>query len=486
MKRLHIIAPLIAHALVVLAPLMAEAGFVPVPEGSIPGLVYLDILPVAVIYVPPGDVTKVYQQLTLTSRFGTSTTLSTVQRETDVMQVGLNLVFASWESTQTTDWSYNTTTASYTMSVSSIGWTASGQDFPGLDDKIAFFVNPAFDVTWRIPIDPLKPTLQLTPHQREPDKWIYCVASVRELLGGTGNAQCLNSIVKSPPPPTPGVRIYQPRPELGKKPIPPKSPARRLIDLDVFLSGVATNPYPSATITANPGRFHFREGDAWSPCGDPWDMGGLQVVGQDTSTTSTYTHSSNVQWSLNPTIPAGVTGIGDITPFFIKENDTFTFSYSINRMTSQSTSTDAAGKMYGGSADCGQQGLPEYHTDVYYDTTFGTLLFPTRLATGQSAFGSVQSGSAPAGQRLVMIRQQGGRGRIVAVTDRNGNYRVKLPPGSYTVEPVDGFRRALSQPVSFTVGAPQATPLRLPAIVLGGKSSQPARPGAGAPKVLSK
>jgi hypothetical protein len=138
--------------------------------------------------------------------------------------------------------------------------------------------------------------------------------------------------------------------------------------------------------------------------------------------------------ALTPTFSSPV---GDVT-FSLSASDEVTFSYSTNEMTSESTTTDA--QVYFGGGDGSDEGL--YRSDVYYDSTFGTLAMTRTPAGAPNVAGLVsRPDGGPADYHWIeFFDPRTGEGTRVR-SNANGAYQAHLAPGRYVVMAVDDHGR---------------------------------------------
>ena len=231
-------------------------------------------------------------------------------------------------------------------------------------------------------------------------------------------------------------------------------------------------------VRSNTQRFTFQgESFQWAPCGEGERISQQVEEGSRTSVSDSYKQTSNVVWAI--LIPIVIPKVGHVGTAYAAEDTTVTFAYSKNQMTEQAKTTEAVATIGGGSCP---PDAPLLITDRYYDSTFGTLLFPTLEAPVSNVEGSVEDARGrPAAHRKIVvtrIRSKFGRQRehIVTYSDPNGKYRLFLEQGKYRIVVKEAFRgKALSQPQVFHVVSTKGRPLKLKALVIGGRKSSEKR-----------
>ena len=315
-------------------------------------VVYLDMLPIGVVYVPPGDPRATggaipKQTFTAVNAKQTSTTTVTSNITGTTAGVSLSLpgvaLTGSWStSTQT----QKTDLQQQGMSVMTQAEVAQGPGgYPGQNDIIEVYVNPTFDVQYlsaysysnQIPPIPVSPViLSISEHKPQPSdpgyplsQWLNCSVEVQVLLTGGPSATCLSQILTAPPK--------------GALPVNPVSGTvgpilqhltlqERVLQLDPMvaspsilgpvstaapgLPGVTASPASAPPSVLNNPRFQLLAGPggyAWTYCSDP---GPRPFSAIDTTVTSgTYTTTkkttSNVNFSLNPVqLVSAIVGAG--------------------------------------------------------------------------------------------------------------------------------------------------------------------------------
>lgn len=318
---------------------------------------------------------------------------------------------------------------------------------PRFDLRLKIGYGTLFPLRFQEVYDPpifasMEPERDEVPPEDPADRtWIRRAATVCEIVTRTGNAQDLD-----------------------------ERTAQKLLRLDPFASRYVSfrpgeiiptfrSPTSHPNIPDTP-RFEFQDYIDWAPCSSWHDVGQGVEVGHSTSVTTTQRHVAHVVGTLSPTIP---TAIGPVTPS-ITHDTTFTFEYSVNRMTEEVRATEAEARLGGGPPPCvGDE--PLFITERWYDTTFGTQLFPTYQAPGTANVEGTAVGDNVSGQYIVAEEADGER--ITTVTDASGRFRLYLAPvGCCTVSVQDGRRRALSQRLPFDV--PPQRVVRLDALRLTG------------------
>jgi hypothetical protein len=210
------------------------------------------------------------------------------------------------------------------------------------------------------------------------------------------------------------------------------------------------------SIQNNPARFQFQgESIQWAPCGTA--ITAEQSIETGSSQANAYTHTHTAKVTHASTVAYEGTTI-----FSTSASLSVTWGYTRNRMTEQSSTTEAQATLGGGGQPCAPD-APLYQSERWYDATFGTLLFPTRDVTA-NVEGTV-TGSGAAGQRI-LVEGTGGR-RVRTSTDASGRYRLYLEPGSYRIA-VHGPRQdRLSQQLTVTILSEAQALQRLAPLSLG-------------------
>lgn len=446
------------------------------PFGDEPGPLYsrgyvvLDVLPVAVIYEPPGP--DAYQRLTITNRFATRTTATEMQTENRRTTIGVEFSFASGSSTQEETWTSTQQQTSWETQIETAGWETRAKAFPGDGDLIVFYLRPRFELELKIgygtrlplrfeevynpPIfSSMEPERDEVPPANPADRtWVKRAATVREIATRTGNAQDLDERTAQ--------KLLRLDPFAYR--YLTSQPSEFLLRLGDPRRRPATSP-SSATDPGHPNipdtpRFVFQQDYIdWAPCGSWHDVGQGVELGHSTSVIRTYRHMAHLVGTLSPEIS---TPIGPVTPSVTLET-TFTFDYSVNRMTEEVGATEAQARVGGGPPQCvGDE--PLFATERWYDTAFGTQFFPTYPVLEAANVEGTTEGDNASGQYIVAEDADGER--TITLTDASGRFRLYLQPGRYTVSVQDRQRRALSQRLTFTV--PAQGVLRLDALRLTG------------------
>ena len=107
--------------------------------------IVLDMLPVCVVYEPPGG-QQALQDFRMTNRFGAETTITSIATQSQTLKMGLKLFFVSGsQETQETS-TYDQTTKTWKVVVNTPGWrtdpTNDGSGFPGAGGQDRFLQAP--------------------------------------------------------------------------------------------------------------------------------------------------------------------------------------------------------------------------------------------------------------------------------------------------------------------------------------------------------
>lgn len=462
-------------------------------------IITLDVLPIGVVYVPPGDPKLTggnapVQKFTSTTTFTQTTATVTAFIQGSTSSTGVTLPFAS---VGTSDGSSTTTTTTTSSSVSQAvmtGETASGPGgYPGAFDKIVFYVNPTYTVTYNGQYLPkpgagarLATTFSFTTPLNQA-QWTKCDPTVQDLETNVGDAAfCLGQIAK---PPASG--------NLTKSAISAAlTPAQKLIQLDPMIVGVPGSllslaagglggaPGPQgdpASVVANPSRFQAIGTAGWTECADsggnpdPIPFGETSGTVQITSTSTETKFNSGITATLNPLFfvsaiagvdtPAGTStslGVGDTW-----ETDFTTTSTSQTQVSLNTAGQFAGGTIPASSTQCSPANVTGYNTTLYYDLLSSTVLFWTQTFPPGSASdvsGGTSPAPTPADRAHVIITAAGGGRSYRVLVSPAGQYRLMLPPGNYTYQVTDLAGRILASAQSLTVQLNQ--PQKLPTISL--------------------
>jgi hypothetical protein len=305
--------------------------------------VYLDILPIGVIYVPPGDPRATGSSVphqAFTSAIANQTSVTKVTSKTTGTTNGLSgsipgIAISATSSQSTQNQTQYLHQAS--LSVQDTAQAVGPGNYPGQGDILSVWVNPVFDVTYlgaysyssKIPPIPTNPEIiSITPHVPKsgdpgyPQKeWEPCTFSVQVLQIGGASATCLRDILAAPPqaavPVNPISGAIGPVTE-------PLTAAQRLLQLDPMapppntlrtpvvaasvLSTIALNgsqAAPPASITNSNGRFTQPWGAGgfpWTYCQDPSPIA-LTAINSQVDTTQNIAatkFTSSTTLTLNP------------------------------------------------------------------------------------------------------------------------------------------------------------------------------------------
>jgi hypothetical protein len=469
-------------------------------------VVYLDVLPVGVIYVPPGDpnatnstVCPPFQSCVPIQNFNVANTTSTTSTQVIAASgtpggspVVLSLTFLGGSPAVSP-----TTSASNSQSVmASAQLSTSGPGgYPGGKDRIMFYANPAFEITYigawaynaghyAVPasgqsIATMVPTIA-------PNSWVLCNPMVFELknyiAGDTQQAdtRCLNGVHTSAAPSAVNSSALTGRQGTAL------TPAQRLLQLDPFVPGslpIVTAAALSANVgapTSDPGvlsnskRFQllaYGAGDApttgysWSYCADSSIYGFGNSVDKmiTASATATTSFSGGISLLINPFAVAGAalklaTGVELPVPGTpVSVGDAWTITTTVTNSTTQATQWNVSGNFGGGTDTSSPCNAPSFVTTMYYDWANHTVAFANVPASGSDVSGSLSLGTAlPPETRVVFTPSDGGH-PIATLVNKNGEIRLKLPPGQYTYRVLDRAGHAFTktpQPITVKPNEP--------------------------------
>jgi len=475
----------------------------------------LDVLPIGVIYVPPGDpqdpvgssiVAK--QIFSLTNM--TATVNSTVNVTTTpgvALGYGIDIAGPGVPATNPT-----TSSTSQTVSESQmVGEAAQGPGgYPGSNDLVWFYVNPAYDVTYigvwlynggQYPVVASPGQIvSIVPHPKQlrgecGPQWQFAHATIGELqayaAGDTSNADAgfLNLICKGAQTAAPtggGVKSV-----FGAV---PATPAQKLIALDpmanlatrfqlppVLGQSPPTTIMDPSSVPGTPKRFQplaLSTDDPGSSypvtyCGTdaPFNFADLASQTSTTSNSTVTQFQGNPVLLLNPVaiaatavnaaagiklpVPGSAVGLG--TAWTI----TSTYTTATTKGTAWNVTGNFGSGMYGTKGFPSCDGAPAFSTTLYYDWVNHTVLFWSVPVPGT---GTEVQGVIPSpgrASRVVFTSASGGH-PLVVLPNANGQFHAKLAPGSYRyyVSQAGGRSAALS----LTVPANQSVPLQLPAM----------------------
>ena len=88
--------------------------------------------------------------MTVSQRFGTSTTLTEVYTRSTTISTELKLTFVSVGGMSSNEWEHRQETNSWENKIMPLGWQTTRQQFPGDGDLIVFYRRPKFRITWEI------------------------------------------------------------------------------------------------------------------------------------------------------------------------------------------------------------------------------------------------------------------------------------------------------------------------------------------------
>ncbi len=449
-------------------------------------VVYLDVLPVGVIYVPPGDPSATnstacppYQSCVPIQNFNVANTTSTTSTKVIASSgtpggspVVLSLTFLGGSPAASP-----TTSASDSQSVMASAQlsTHGPGGYPGGNDRIMFYASPAFEITyigaWAyngghyvVPasgqsIATIAPTIAT-------NSWVICSPMVFELqkyiAGDTQQAdtRCLNGVHTSAAPSAVNSTALTGRQGTAL------TPAQRLLQLDPFVPGslpVVTAAALSANAgapTADPGvlsngqRFQllpYGAGDApttgysWSLCADSAIYGFGNSVAKmiTTSATATTNFSGGISLLINPVAVAGAalklaTGVELPVPGTpVSVGDAWTITTTVTNSTTQATQWNVSGNFGGGTDTSNPCNAQSFVTTMYYDWLNHTVAFANVLASGSDVSGSLSLDTAlPPETRVVFTPLEGGH-PIATLVTKDGEIRLKLPPGRYNYRVLD-------------------------------------------------
>jgi hypothetical protein len=474
---------------------------------------YLDVLPIGVIYVPPGDPQDpVNSSIVAKQIFSLTNMKATVTSTVNVTttpgpEFGTGIAIAiAGPGVPTTN--PQTSSTSQTVSESNmVGEAAQGPGgYPGSNDLVWFYVNPTYDVTYigvwlynngQYPVVASPGQIvSIVPHPKQlpgecGPQWQFAHATIGELqayaAGDTSNADAgfLNLISKC---------SGQPAQATGgglKSAIAaPLTPAQKLIALDpmavqasrllpVLGQSPATTTMDPSSVLGNTGRFQplalstDDPGSAYpvTYCGTdaPFNFADLASQTNTASTSIVAQFQGYPTLILNP-VAIAVTGINaaagiklPVPGSAVSLGSSWTITSTYTTATTKGTAWNVTGTfgsgMYGTKGYPSCDSAPAFSTTLYYDWVNHTVLFwsvpvPTN---GTEVEGAISS----TGSRVVFTSASGGD-PLVVWPNAKGQFHAKLAPGSY--------RYYLSQPgghttaLSLTIPANQSAPLQLPAM----------------------
>lgn len=407
----------------------------------------MNVLPVSIVYQPPGRGGEVVQVFTLGERFGSTLTLTQIQTEEQTMSAGLavgsatyKFLSASAQQTDTTTVEVEEETGTSLIYVKSDSW-ASGlgpisdperpEDlFPAEGDLIVFYLRPRFRATYDVGHfhSSFDCELDHSPNHVEGEPrfvgmvpvdaptWELRAATVWELRNRKGLGQGLTDsdvedLLALDPFTLPSADV-----RLGT--MVPKG----------LVATIANAPRTGANPDPYLARARFGEDPvrrtAWQACDDyfQWETGASLGSLSSVETTTRSTFEVSAEGSV--TIP--VYGV-EVTPS-VGRGAKFTFEYSQNSMTEQESSTTAFAIYGSDGADCDPD-APRHLTEIYYDGTLAALAFTNGEMPPANAMSA--PGAAPAGRDIVFEDATGQR--VHTRADREGRYGLYLEPGTYSV-----------------------------------------------------
>jgi hypothetical protein len=347
-------------------------------------------------------------------------------------------------------WATQTSNGTWRIRVTSQSWDSGGPlpHFPGDGDRILFYVRARFHVVFQLGVvsdgaehyyDPA--LIEMTPIG---GPWTTVAVTVAQLRSGDLpssvplDADAVGDLLRLDPFTGAGFGSF------GKRPLGQLG----LVAVD---NGTPSDPNLSSRRFTQVSEIP----DVWWPCGSSTEASQSVELGESDSTTVTRSHSTTTD----------VTGVGVTT---------FTFEYSVNRMTESSSTTEAVAR-FGGGTECSAE-APMYETETWYDTMSGSLAFPTsEYQPGNIESLVLDAGGTPLSYQALIIQDAEGR-RVRTRTGGDGLLRLRLEPGHYSAS-VEG-QRGLEQSfdVLGTSGLTRLEPLRF------GDSPQPR--GSGLPLPL--
>jgi Cu/Ag efflux protein CusF len=503
--------------------LLSFDGFTPCAHGifqiEYTQTVWLDVLPIGVIYVPPGDPhlptsAAPKQTFQVTNTFATTKNTVTVTSSGQSMTFGAKVLGVAAGGGSS---SSNTITTSDNLATSQTrmeGVIAQGPGgYPGQYDQIVWYTNPTYDVTYNSSYTPQPgPSAVLAgqiisivshPHSGSEPQWLFCHATVQDLQLFQGNAfACLNQLPK-PSAPKSGnnarsVGLIQ------------TTPAQKLLSLDPMVGGeaVGTLAYQGgpqsnpASVPANHSRFQPMVPDdnsadpisVWTYCAEdtPTPFGASDSRMHTDSTTTTIKFTSNVSLTLDPAqIASEISGVPlpAGTSSSIGVGDTWETDYTVSNSIQKGTTWSVNGNFGGGTIPASQCQTPTaYNTTMFYDSFSSSVLFWTETVppnSGTSVSGATSAAPPPAtGARVLFTPAGGGRPYQVLVNPA-GQYRLTLPTGNYTYQVVDRTGQAMASAARVAVPPKQSSPLRLPTINIGSIAGAAAAASLPAPQRAS-
>lgn len=435
----------------------------------------LDLLPMALIYQPPGA--NGQQSLSLTENFATRTSMSHITTSARTVSAGVNLLLMSTTVGDTTTTSYNSESGAWQIRVSGQSWsTFLPNEFPANGDRIVFFRDPQFLVRSIIgykikPAYPGMPEEQVirldTPvvTQVRPinaDEWPVLAPSIRAVRNGTSTASLLTMDERN--------KLLNLDPFIRQQEQP--------VVKGVLFAGlpgqptfwISTDPNPVEELEENPVRF-LPQGNPvqWSMCDGSaeYSLSMQSGISSSSSETKKFVSSITQAGGLKVSVPVGPLGLPLGASFSV--GDKAEFSYTRNRMASTAHTTAVNVVLGGPGLSPCPEGTPIFETKPFYDTTFGVYLFPTRPLNQINVVGMISLGSV-SGPMLVTATRTSEQvdvpKAISAIADSTGAYRMQLPPGDYEVTTQRGADPTYDSRRDLTVPVIQPEPIRIDPLIL--------------------
>jgi hypothetical protein len=383
-------------------------------------VIYLDMLPIGVVYMPPGDPRATgsfmpQQKYTTQNANQTSTTKVTnsVIGDTGGFSLGapgVSLTGSYGTSSQDQSTNLQQQIISFLSGASAVG----PGGYPGQADTIEVIVNPTFDVTYlaaysysnQIPPIPASPVVlnisQHTPKRGEPGgptdtssttQWEACNFTPQQLQSGGPAATCLQFIL-----PVPNQGVLPVNPVTGTLgPLPPASTLeQRALQLDpmvpptnVLLPGGGVKPLPGfpgiqgspasapPSVLSNP-RFLPLGLDGENPQAYPWHycedpaptpFSAILTSLNSTQFTTTTKTTGAVNFTLNA-VQLGTALLGSVSG------------------TGEGSGSGSGSGSAGGGGSSGYTASVSFGTSWELDTSISTTLQKTLTLTSQGNFGS--------------------------------------------------------------------------------------------------
>ena len=420
--------------------------------------VVMDVLPIAVIYAPPGKNGE--QTLKTAKKITTKTTLSAMTSRSTTTSIEATVEFVTAKNTETDTCQKDRQSNAWKVSVNTSQWEAKPQyDTPGDSDVIAYYARPKFQMTFAVgervfrtdgtEVDQFYPKPVFVSIQPIMDKgypgslqqvsWIQTYATVHALRYEFNVAKNIS--------PKSRTKLLALDPFAGNILPAGTDPAREAsLEKRIRLSG--KGPDYLALINREKNRFTYQNAIVWVEA-KGWHMEAGQQLQNGSSVSSGTTHSFK---SITEVVARPKFNVNGVSVSGVIDNKTeFTFKYSAQRENAQVTQTEARAVLGGG--DLPEEQAPVHQVLRYYDETFCTLLFPSEKTKALIKINRpvvigklLDSSGRPVANTPITV-QGPKRGYLFTATDSQGNYKVALDAGHYEVG-VGGFQATRFQKIS--------------------------------------